>query len=62
MEFGDLVEQLATPGKLVGHLSYALLVASMLMRSMRRLRMVAIAAGLTSMAYGCHLASRSPSR
>ncbi|MFN0263254.1 cyclic nucleotide-binding domain-containing protein [Tepidamorphus sp. 3E244] len=39
-------------GKLVGHLSYVLLVLSMMMRSMLWLRIIAVSAGLTSGAYG----------
>ena len=46
------LSEFATPGKLVGHLSYALLVLSMLMRTMRSLRVVAIFAGVTSAIYG----------
>ena len=47
-----LIEQFATPGKLVGHLSYVLLVASMMMRSMKWLRAIAISAGVVSAFYG----------
>ena len=47
-----LIEQFATPGKLVGHLSYVLLVASMMMRSMKWLRIIAISAGVVSALYG----------
>lgn len=47
-----LFEQFASPGKLVGHLSYALLISSMLMRSMKWLRVIAIAAGIVSAIYG----------
>lgn len=46
------IEQFATPGKLVGHLSYVLLVVSMLMRSMKRLRIIAVSAGIVSAIYG----------
>ncbi len=53
MEIGaDIIEEFATPGKLVGHLSYVLLVASMLMRSMKWLRAIAISAGVVSAFYG----------
>ena len=53
MEWSEfLIEQFATPGKLVGHLSYMLLVASMLMRSMKWLRIIAISAGVVSAFYG----------
>lgn len=53
MDFLDIVAaETATPGKLVGHLSYILLVASMMMRSMRALRVVAITAGIVSAIYG----------
>lgn len=53
MELNDyMIEQFASPGKLVGHLSYALLVFSMLMRSMKKLRMIAIGAGVVSAIYG----------
>ena len=53
MDWTDfLIEQFATPGKLVGHLSYMLLVGSMLMRSMKWLRMIAISAGVVSAVYG----------
>ena len=47
-----LLEQFASPGKLVGHLSYILLVASMMMRSMKWLRVIAISAGVVSALYG----------
>lgn len=47
-----LIEQFATPGKLVGHLSYVLLVASMMMRTMLWLRIIAISAGVVSALYG----------
>jgi len=47
-----LIEQFASPGKLVGHLSYILLVASMMMRSMKWLRIIAISAGVVSAFYG----------
>ena len=47
-----LIEQFATPGKLVGHLSYILLVASMMMRTMLWLRIIAISAGVVSALYG----------
>jgi CRP-like cAMP-binding protein len=43
---------LTTPGSFVGHLSYVLLVLSMMMRTMVPLRVVAIGAGLASIAYG----------
>ncbi len=46
------IEQFASPGKLVGHLSYILLVASMMMRSMKWLRIIAISAGVVSAFYG----------
>lgn len=46
------IEQFASPGKLVGHLSYVLLVASMMMRTMKWLRMIAISAGVVSAFYG----------
>ncbi|MEL6745721.1 MAG: Crp/Fnr family transcriptional regulator [Pseudomonadota bacterium] len=53
MEWTDfLIEQFASPGKLVGHLSYVLLVLSMMMRSMTWLRIVAVSAGVTSAFYG----------
>lgn len=53
MEWQDIVvEQFATPGKLVGHLSYILLVASMMMRSMKWLRIIAVSAGIVSALYG----------
>jgi len=47
-----IIEQFATPGKLVGHLSYMLLVGSMLMRSMKWLRIIALSAGFVSAIYG----------
>lgn len=47
-----LIEQFASPGKLVGHLSYVLLVASMMMRSMKWLRIIAVSAGIVSALYG----------
>lgn len=37
---------------MVGHLSYMLLVLSMIMRTMTKLRIIAVSAGVTSMAYG----------
>lgn len=46
------MEQFAAPGKLVGHLSYVLLVLSMMMRSMKWLRIIAISAGVVSALYG----------
>jgi len=46
------IEQFASPGKLVGHLSYMLLVASMMMRSMKWLRIIAVSAGVVSAVYG----------
>ncbi len=49
---GNFVEQFASPGKLVGHLSYVLLVASMLMRTMKWLRIIAVSAGSLSAVYG----------
>ena len=53
MEWSEFFyEQFASPGKLVGHLSYVLLVSSMLMRSMKWLRVIAIAAGVVSAIYG----------
>jgi len=53
MDFGaEIIEQFATPGKLVGHLSYVLLVLSMLMRSMKWLRAIAVSAGVVSAIYG----------
>ena len=47
-----LAAEFATPGKLLGHLSYVLLVASMMMRRMKTLRIVAVAAGTVSALYG----------
>ena len=47
-----LIEEFTSPGKLVGHLSYALLVFSMLMRSIKWLRIIAISAGVVSAIYG----------
>ncbi len=47
-----LIDQLTSPEKLVGHLSYLLLILSMMMRSMTWLRIVAISAGLVSAVYG----------
>ena len=47
-----LLEQFTSTGKLVGHLSYVLLVASMMMRSMKWLRVIAISAGVVSAFYG----------
>ncbi len=53
MEWSDFfIEQFASPGKLVGHLSYVLLVVSKMMRSMKWLRMIAISAGVVSAFYG----------
>lgn len=45
-------ENLFSVGKLVGHLSYVLLVLSMMMRSMTWLRVIAVSAGVTSGTYG----------
>ena len=50
-----LAAELATPGKLIGHLSYVLLVASMMMRSMKKLRIVAVSSGIVSIVYGYFL-------
>ena len=47
-----LTAEFASPGKLLGHLSYVLLVASMMMRSMKLLRIVAVGAGVVSALYG----------
>ncbi|MFK8114906.1 MAG: cyclic nucleotide-binding domain-containing protein [Rubripirellula sp.] len=47
-----LIDELVTPGKLVGHMSYVLLVASMMMRSMKWLRVLAMGSGLVAIAYG----------
>lgn len=53
MEYLPLsLEEFASPGKLVGHLSYILLIVSMMMRSMTWLRWLAIASGAVSIAYG----------
>ncbi|MEL6702506.1 MAG: hypothetical protein AAFO58_12645, partial [Pseudomonadota bacterium] len=52
MDTDLLVEAFATPGKLVGHFAYVLLIASMLMREMRKLRILAIASGAVSAIYG----------
>jgi len=41
-----------TFGALIGHISYLLLVISMMMRTMLWLRIIAISAGVTSFAYG----------
>ena len=50
--FGLTADDLFSAGPLVGHLSYMLLVLSMMMRSMTWLRIIAVSAGLTSAAYG----------
>jgi len=52
MDWNLIFEQFASPGKLVGHLSYLLLVASMMMRTMKWLRIIAISAGVVSAFYG----------
>lgn len=44
--------ELFAPGTTAGHLSYVLLVLSMMMRTMVWLRVIAIAAGCASFAYG----------
>lgn len=44
--------ELVAPGTTAGHLSYVLLVLSMMMRTMVWLRMIAVAAGSASFAYG----------
>ena len=41
-----------TEGAIFGHVSYVLLVLSMMMRTMSLLRIIAIASGLTSLIYG----------
>ncbi|PCI04065.1 MAG: hypothetical protein COB78_06920 [Hyphomicrobiales bacterium] len=52
---GEIVQQFITafidPKNLVGHVAYVLLIASMLMRSMRWLRIFAISAGTVSAIY-----------
>lgn len=56
MNWTDLIiEQVASPGKLAGHLSYILLIVSMMMRSMKWLRAIAISAGMVSAVYGYFL-------
>ena len=50
--FQEFVEFAFSPGRLVGHLSYILLIVSMLMRTMTKLRLFAVAAGLVSAFYG----------
>ena len=45
-------DNLFSAGKLVGHLSYVLLVLSMMMRNMTWLRIIAVSAGVTSGTYG----------
>lgn len=46
------IENAFTFGSVIGHLSYVLLVLSMMMRTMIKLRIIAISAGLTSLIYG----------
>ncbi len=48
----EFIEFAFSPGRLVGHLSYILLILSMLMRTMTRLRIFAVMAGLVSAVYG----------
>ncbi len=48
----ELLDYAFSPGRLVGHLSYVLLILSMLMRSMTRLRLIAISSGVVSIIYG----------
>ena len=48
----DIWRDMLSPGAFVGHLAYVLLVLSMMMRTMVWLRVIAIAAGLASVAYG----------
>jgi hypothetical protein len=48
----EILEYAFSPGRLVGHLSYVLLILSMLMRSMTKLRIIAVSAGLVSIIYG----------
>lgn len=50
--FQEFLEFAFSPGRLVGHLSYILLIVSMLMRTMTRLRIIAVMAGLVSAIYG----------
>ncbi len=52
LPFELTADQLFSPGQMVGHLSYVLLVLSMMMRQMTWLRIIAVSAGLTSAAYG----------
>ncbi len=48
----EFLEFAFSPGRLVGHLSYLLLIISMLMRSMTKLRIIAVSAGVVSAIYG----------
>jgi hypothetical protein len=48
----EFMEFAFSPGRLVGHLSYILLIVSMLMRTMTKLRILAVSAGLVSAVYG----------
>ncbi len=51
-QISEFLVQFVEPGKLVGHLSYILLIVSMLMRTMTLLRIVAVSAGVVSAIYG----------
>lgn len=48
----EFIEFAFSPGRLVGHLSYILLIVSMMMRTMTKLRIFAVSAGLVSAIYG----------
>ena len=48
----EFLEFAFSPGRLVGHLSYVLLILSMLMRTMTKLRIIAVFAGVVSAIYG----------
>ena len=50
--FQQFLEFAFSPGRLVGHLSYVLLILSMLMRTMTALRVIAVMAGVVSAIYG----------
>ncbi len=52
MDLLALATDFLTPDKLIGHVAYVLLIASMMMRTMKRLRILAIASGIVSIIYG----------
>lgn len=46
---GSFIRELADPGNIYAHLSYVLLIASMMMTSLQRLRILALGSGIAAM-------------